>query len=34
MHTNELFGSAKPGHIKLSDQSDVKKTGNGFQGKG
>ena len=29
MHANGLLGSAKSGHIELSDRSDVKKTDDG-----
>jgi len=34
MHANGLLGSAKSGHIELSDRSDVKKTDDGYQGEG
>ena len=33
MHANGLFGPAKPGHIELSDRSDVNKTDDSYQGK-
>jgi len=31
-HANWLLGSAKPGHVKSSDQSAAKKTDDGYQG--
>jgi len=34
MQANGLLGSAKPGHIELSDCSAVKKTDDSYQGEG
>jgi len=31
---NRLLGTAKPGHVKSSDQSAAKKTDDGYQGQG